>query len=67
MKPAETPYPRVLFRNRQPDRIATLEEYRRSGGYEALQTALQTLSPQAVRGQILDAMLLGRGGAAFST
>ncbi len=65
MKPAETPYPRVLFRNRQPDRIATLEEYRRSGGYEALQTALKTLSPQTVRRQILDAMLLGRGGAAF--
>jgi len=67
MIPAQAPYPQVLFRNRQPDRIATLEEYRRSGGYEALQTALQTLSPQAVRGQILDAMLLGRGGAAFST
>ncbi len=67
MIPAQAPYPQVLFRNRQPDRIATLEEYRRSGGYEALQTALQTLSPQMVRGQILDAMLLGRGGAAFST
>jgi len=67
MIPAQAPYPQVLFRNRQPDRIATLEEYRRSGGYEALQTALQTLSPQAVRGQILEAMLLGRGGAAFST
>ena len=67
MIPAQAPYPQVLFRNRQPDRIATLEEYRRSGGYEALQTALQTLSPQAVRSQILEAMLLGRGGAAFST
>ncbi|MGB8720269.1 MAG: NADH-ubiquinone oxidoreductase-F iron-sulfur binding region domain-containing protein [Desulfobacterales bacterium] len=65
MIPAQAPYPQVLFRNRQPDRIATLEEYRRSGGYEALQTALKTLSPQTVRRQILDAMLLGRGGAAF--
>ncbi|MFO7496135.1 MAG: NADH-ubiquinone oxidoreductase-F iron-sulfur binding region domain-containing protein [Desulfobacterales bacterium] len=67
MIPAQAPYPQVLFRNRQPDRIATLEEYRQSGGYEALQTALQTLSPQAVRQQILDAMLQGRGGAAFPT
>mgnify|MGYP001826549316 FL=1 len=67
MSPAKPPYPQVLFRNRQPDRIATLAEYRHSGGYEALQTALETLSPRAVRQQILDAMLQGRGGAAFPT
>ncbi|MCX5884201.1 MAG: NADH-quinone oxidoreductase subunit F, partial [Deltaproteobacteria bacterium] len=30
----------VLFQNRQPNRIATLEEYCASGGYEALSTAL---------------------------
>lgn len=67
MSPAAPPYPQVLFRNRQPDRIATLEEYRQSGGYEALQTALKSLSPMAVRQQILEAMLQGRGGAAFPT
>lgn len=32
-------YPQVLFRNRKPDRIATLAEYRQSGGYEALADA----------------------------
>ena len=62
-----TSHPQVLFRNRQPDRIATLAEYRQSGGYEALRAALKSLSPQAVRQQLLDAMLLGRGGAAFPT
>jgi NADH-quinone oxidoreductase subunit F len=31
-----TTYPQVLFQNRKPDRIATLEEYRQSGGYQAL-------------------------------
>ncbi|MCG6907727.1 MAG: SLBB domain-containing protein [Desulfobacteraceae bacterium] len=67
MSPADAPYPQVLFRNRQPDRIATLEEYRQSSGYEALQTALNNLSPQKVRQQILEAMLQGRGGAAFPT
>ena len=29
-------YPQVLFKNRRPDRIATLEEYRAGGGYQAL-------------------------------
>ena len=29
-------YPQVLFQNRKPDRIASMEEYRASGGYEAL-------------------------------
>jgi NADH-quinone oxidoreductase subunit F len=26
-------YPKVLFQNRKPDRITTLDEYRQSGGY----------------------------------
>ena len=58
-------YPRVLFQNRQPDRIATLEEYRASGGYEALAAALKNLSYKDVQNMVLDALLLGRGGAAF--
>jgi NADH-quinone oxidoreductase subunit F len=34
-------YPQVLFQNRKPDRIASLEEYRASGGYEALADVLK--------------------------
>jgi NADH-quinone oxidoreductase subunit F len=58
-------YPQVLFQNRKPDRIATLEEYRTSGGYEALANVLKNFSYKDVRTVVLDALLLGRGGAAF--
>ena len=33
-------YPQILLKNRKPDRIATLAEYRESGGYEALARVL---------------------------
>jgi NADH-quinone oxidoreductase subunit F len=58
-------YPQVLFKNRKPDRIASLEEYRASGGYEALADVLKNFSYKDVRNTVLDGMLLGRGGAAF--
>ncbi|MFW6374119.1 MAG: complex I 51 kDa subunit family protein [Thermodesulfobacteriota bacterium] len=58
-------YPQVLFQNRQPDRIATLEEYRKSGGYEAITDTLKNRSHKDVQEILLDSNLLGRGGAAF--
>lgn len=58
-------YPQVLFQNRKPDRIASLEEYRASGGYAALADVLKNFSYKDVRAVVLDALLLGRGGAAF--
>ena len=58
-------YPQVLFKNRHPDRIATFEEYRAGGGYQALADAIARRTPAAVREVVLDAALLGRGGAAF--
>jgi NADH-quinone oxidoreductase subunit F len=58
-------YPQVLFQNRKPDRIATIEEYRQSGGYQALATVLQKYSPKEVQQIVLDANLQGRGGAGF--
>ena len=58
-------YPQVLFQNRKPDRIATLEEYRQSGGYATLADVLRQRTPKQVQQELLDAMLLGRGGAAF--
>jgi len=58
-------YPQVLLRNRKPDRIATLAEYRAGGGYEGLVRVLEQRSPTEVRQVLLDAILLGRGGAAF--
>ncbi len=58
-------YPQVLFQNRKPDRIATLEEYRKSGGYEALATALSKHSPREIQQLVCDSGLQGRGGAGF--
>ncbi|MDM8537492.1 NADH-ubiquinone oxidoreductase-F iron-sulfur binding region domain-containing protein [Desulfobacterales bacterium HSG17] len=58
-------YPQVLFKNRKPDRIATLEEYQQSGGYQALAEVLKNTSFKQVKQVVMDAVLLGRGGAAF--
>jgi len=57
--------PQVLFQNRKPNRIATIDEYRQSGGYQALATALQKYSPREVQQIVVDANLQGRGGAGF--
>ena len=45
---------------------ASLEDYRASGGYEALWSAIE-IGPEAVVQAVTDAKLLGRGGAAFPT
>jgi NADH-quinone oxidoreductase subunit F len=43
---------------------ASVEGYRRSGGYQALQKALD-MGPERVIREVIDSQLLGRGGAAF--
>ena len=58
-------YSPVLFQNRKPNRIATIDEYRQSGGYQALTTTLQKYSPKEVQQIVVDANLQGRGGAGF--
>lgn len=58
-------YPQVLFQNRHPDRIATLDEYRQSGGYQALAEVLAGYSPKEVINKVKDSGLRGRGGAGF--
>lgn len=58
---------RVLLKNQKENRIATIEEYRQGGGYEALENALarNVPSPEGIREILLEANLLGRGGAGF--
>ncbi|HEY7356645.1 MAG TPA: NADH-ubiquinone oxidoreductase-F iron-sulfur binding region domain-containing protein, partial [Ktedonobacterales bacterium] len=53
---------------RQPGAPAarTLEEYRRAGGYQALERALQQVSPDEVLQQVKASGLRGRGGAGMS-
>jgi len=58
-------YPQVLFENRKPDRITTLEEYEHSGGYQGLKAAISQHGEAGIHQIIEDANLLGRGGAAF--
>jgi len=58
-------HPQVLLKNRKPDRILTLAEYRDSGGYEAMERTLASDTPESVIDRLMDAGLLGRGGAGF--
>ena len=55
----------VLFQNRQPNSIATLEEYRKSGGYEALTMRLgSTQGPKCSR-SLLMLYFLAAGAQVF--
>jgi len=45
---------------------ASLDDYRRAGGYDALRRALEW-GPERVIREVIDSKLLGRGGAAFPT
>ena len=59
-------YPQILLKNRKPDRINTLEEYQSFGGYAVVRDLLsQAPAPGQVQEKLLDALLLGRGGAGF--
>ncbi len=46
---------------------ASLEVYRKHGGYEALKKVLDGMSPEDVIGELKKSALRGRGGAGFPT
>ena len=62
---AEQAQLRLLRRVGQVD-AASLDGYRRLGGYDALRKAFE-LGPERVIQEVIEAKLLGRGGAAFPT
>jgi len=53
---------RVIRRRGELD-VRSLDAYRRTGGYTALEQAIRTQSPEQIIQQVLDAKLRGRGGA----
>jgi NADH-quinone oxidoreductase subunit F len=57
--------PQVLLQNRHADRIATMEEYQQNGGYSTLSRVVNEETPERIAQLLMDAKLLGRGGAAF--
>ncbi len=57
----------VLMSNYRPDRPASFDEYRQSGGYRALTEAVLRGSPRDVIEKIKKSGLRGRGGAGFPT
>jgi NADH-quinone oxidoreductase subunit F len=58
---------RPLTQNIRADRpFATLEDYRKTGGYDGLKKALSGLPPKDVQQWVKDSGLRGRGGSGFS-
>ena len=60
------PETRVLFRHIDDPELATIEGYRRHGGYKALERAFRELDPSDLLAAFEDSGLRGRGGAGFS-
>ncbi|MBA4028097.1 MAG: NADH-quinone oxidoreductase subunit NuoF [Planctomyces sp.] len=48
-------------------RIISFDDYTRTGGYEALRKALETMTPEQVTEEVKKSTLRGRGGAGFPT
>ncbi len=57
---------RVLFRGIDESGLASIDGYRKRGGYESLQRAFRELEPEFVLGELEESGLRGRGGAGFS-
>ena len=60
------PETRLLFHNIDAEGLATIEGYRRHGGYRGLQLAFRELDPDQLLESFEESGLRGRGGAGFS-
>jgi NADH-quinone oxidoreductase subunit F len=57
---------RMLFRNIDEPGLASIDTYRRLGGYRTIEKAFKEMTPEEVLKQLEDSGLRGRGGAGFS-
>src|SRR3954449_5035783 len=57
---------RLLFRNIDEPGLASIDTYRKLGGYRALERALKEIEPDELLTTLEDSGLRGRGGAGFS-
>ncbi len=57
---------RLLFRHIDEPGLATIDGYRRRGGYRALERAFRELDEDEIQKALQDSGLRGRGGAGFS-
>src|SRR5438046_2642648 len=57
---------RVLFRHVDEPGLASIETYRRLGGYRSLERAVKELEAEELLARLEDSGLRGRGGAGFS-
>ena len=60
------PETRLLFQDIDAPDLATIDGYRRRGGYRSLERALRELEPQELLEAFEESGLRGRGGAGFS-
>ena len=58
-------YPQVILKNRKPDQIISLDEYRADGGYQTLFNVLKSRESGEIQHILQEAGLQGRGGAGF--
>src|SRR6188474_3755623 len=66
MPPLQAEETRLLFRNIDEPGLASIETYRKLGGYQSIRKAYEEMTPEEVLQELEDSGLRGRGGAAFS-